>query len=121
MTVWFPPADVEFDGVKVAVISVEDATLTFETLIFDPALTVAPAANPVPVIVTSISVPTNPWAGLIPVIDDALIHSGLMPPVTKATGEELREAGCAAAAGLVWPRGAVGETEVAEAGAVDML
>jgi hypothetical protein len=68
VTAWFPPADDEFVGVKVAVILVEELTLTLVTVMFDPALTVAPEANPVPVIVTPIAVPTKPWAGLTLVI-----------------------------------------------------
>lgn len=78
---------------QVAVIPVEDTTLTFETVIFDPAFTVAPVANPVPVIVTFlIAVPTNPLLGLMPVIDDTMVQSGVIPPSsdgsTNATVEE---------------------------------
>jgi hypothetical protein len=50
---------------------VDETTLTFETEMFDPAYTVEPAANPVPVIVTLIPVPTNPWPGLMPLIEGA--------------------------------------------------
>lgn len=55
-------------GVKVAVILPELTNIGFDTEIFDPALTEKPEANPVPFIVTSIAVPTNPWAGLMLVI-----------------------------------------------------
>ncbi len=53
---------------KVTVILVDELTVTLDTVMFDPALTVAPEANPVPVIVTPIAVPTKPWAGLTLVI-----------------------------------------------------
>jgi hypothetical protein len=60
VTAWLPPADEEFVEVKVAVIFVDELTLTLDTEMFDPALTLAPEANPVPVIVTPIGAPTSP-------------------------------------------------------------
>ena len=60
VTLWFPPADVEFEGVKVAVIWVDETNCTFDTEMFDPAFTVAPDANPDPAIVTLVATPTGP-------------------------------------------------------------
>jgi len=51
--------------VNVAVIWVEEVTLTFVTDTLDPALTVEPERKPEPFIVTLIAVPTNPWPGLM--------------------------------------------------------
>ena len=65
-----------------AVIWVEDVTLTFDTEMFDPAFTVVPTANPVPLIVTLIAVPTKPCAGEIPVIN-GVTFAGPLPPALQ--------------------------------------
>src|SRR5262249_30163999 len=55
--------------VSVAVICVADTTDTFDTVIPAPALTVAPAAKPVPPMVTATAVPGAPCAGEIDVTE----------------------------------------------------
>jgi hypothetical protein len=47
---------------------VEDATVRFETVMPAPALNVAPATKPAPVIVTGTAAPGTPWSGVIEVI-----------------------------------------------------
>ena len=77
VTAWFPPAAVEFIGVKVALICVDELTLMPDTEMFEPALTVAPEANPVPVIVTLVAAPIEPCAGEMLLIAGAT----LSPPL----------------------------------------
>ena len=65
VTAWFPPAEVEFAGVKVAVIWLGETKVLFETVMLGPAFTVAPEVNPDPFMVTDSAVLTRPWGGEI--------------------------------------------------------
>jgi len=74
LTLWSPPAELEFVGVKVAVIWVEELTDMLETEILGPAFTVAPEAKPAPFSVTGTAFPTRPRGGEMPVITGITVN-----------------------------------------------
>ena len=74
VTLWLPPAELEFVGVKVAVIWVEELTAMFETGTFGPAFTVGPEVNPAPFMVTLVGVPTSPRGGVMLVITGVTVN-----------------------------------------------
>src|SRR5215470_10796311 len=58
------PGVAPLEIVSVAVSWAPEATATFDTVMPAPAVTVAPATNPDPLIVTGTAVPGAPWFGV---------------------------------------------------------